>query len=171
MSSEQTILNMLYRYCWLVDEGKFDEMAEMFDECDIYYGDYLAIHHDKAAFAQGFKDNNIVYPPDNSCRTIHMCIDPIIKVDEEAGTASAQHYTVVLQGIIGQIKPQIIVMDVKYDTFKRNEKGEWKFATRNMGTRCLGDMTHHQKTHGHHPESDPSLSLEATVYHKDFINP
>ena len=37
MNSYETIRNMLYRYCWLVDQGKFDEMAEMFDECDIYY--------------------------------------------------------------------------------------------------------------------------------------
>lgn len=171
MNSYETIRNMLYRYCWLVDQGRFDEMAEMYDECDIYYGDYLAIHHDKAAFAQGFKDGNITYEPDGSCRTIHMCIDPIIKVDEEAGTATAQHYTVVLQGIVGTIKPQILAMDVKFDTFVRKPNGEWKFATRNMGSRAIGDMQYHQRTYGKNPESDPTFTLEATRYHKDFMNP
>lgn len=144
MSSELEIRNLLYKYCWLVDQGKFDEMAEMFDECDIYYGDVLGISHDKEAFKKGFVDGDIVYAPDNTTRTIHMCIDPIIHVDEEAGTATAQHYTVVLQGITGEFNPQVIVMDIKYDTFKRNEKGEWKFATRKMGNRAAGDLSHHQ---------------------------
>lgn len=138
------IQNLLYKYCWLIDQGKFDEMAEMFDECDIYYGDYLAISHDKEAFKKGFVESDIVYEPDKTTRTIHMCIDPIIHVDEENGTATAQHYTVVVQGITGEFKPQIIVMDIKYDTFKRNEKGEWKFATRKMGNRAAGDLSHHQ---------------------------
>lgn len=144
MSSELEIRNLLYKYCWLVDQGKFDEMAEMFDECDIYYGDVLGISHDKEAFKKSFVDGDIVYAPDNTTRTIHMCIDPIIHVDEEAGTATAQHYTVVLQGITGEFNPQVIVMDIKYDTFKRNEKGEWKFATRKMGNRAAGDLSHHQ---------------------------
>ena len=66
MSSEQEILNLLYKYCWLVDQGKFDEMAEMFDECDIYYGDYLGISHDKEAFKKGFVEGDIVYAPDQT---------------------------------------------------------------------------------------------------------
>lgn len=167
MNSETQILNLLYKYCWCIDQGMFDEMAEMFSECDIYYGDYLAISHDKEAFKQGFVEGDILYAPDQTTRTIHMCIDPIIHVDEEAGTATAQHYTVVLQGITGVFQPQIIVMDIKYDTFKRNENGEWRFATRKMGNRAAGDLSHHQ----HNPDTTtPYWSIENTKYFPECRN-
>ena len=144
MTAEHEIRNLLFRYCWLVDQGKYDELAEMFDEADIYFQDTLAIHHDKVAYANSFKQSNIHYEPDNSLRTTHMCIDPYILIDEENGTASAMHYTVVLQGMTNRFPPQIICIDLKYDTFKRTPEGKWKFASRKMGNRCLGDMSFHQ---------------------------
>lgn len=101
MTSEREILNLLYEYCWLVDQGRYEEIGELFAEADIYFGDTLAYSRDKAAFAGMFKGANISYAPDNTPRTIHMCIDPVIVVDEAAGTARAKHYTVVVQGIPG----------------------------------------------------------------------
>ena len=109
-----------------------------------------------------FAGSNISYAPDDTPRTIHMCIDPVIVVDEAAGTAKAKHYTVVVQGIPDVMKPQVIVMDVKYDTFKRGADGKRKFASRVMGSRCAGDVSHHQKAF------DPSyFGAENTLYPKD----
>ena len=99
MTSEMEILNLLYEYCWLVDQGRYEEIGELFAEADIYFGETLAYSHDKAAFAGMFAGSNISYAPDNTPRTIHMCIDPVIVVDEAAGTAKAKHYTAVVQGI------------------------------------------------------------------------
>lgn len=128
----------------MVDQGRYKEIGELFAEADIYFGDNLAYSHDPEGFSHMF-DANVSYAPDNTPRTIHMCIDPIIVIDEEAGTAKAKHYTVVVQGIPGELTPQVIVMDTKFDTFKRDENGTWKFASRKMGSRCAGDISHHQK--------------------------
>lgn len=149
MTSREEILNLLYEYCWLVDQGRYKEIGELFADADIYFRDYLAYSHDKEGFAGMFEGSNIAYEPDNTPRTIHMCIDPVIVVDEEAGTAKAKHYTVVVQGIDGTLPPQVIVMDQKFDTFKRGEDGKWRYATRNMANRCWGEMSYHQK--------DPSI--------------
>lgn len=76
MTSEREILNLLYEYCWLVDQGRYEEIGELFAEADIYFGETLAYSHDKAAFAGMFAGSNISYAPDDTPRTIHMCIDP-----------------------------------------------------------------------------------------------
>ena len=164
MTSEREILNLLYEYCWLVDEGRYKEIGELFADADIYFGDTLAYSHDAEGYSHMF-DANIAYAPDNTPRTIHMCIDPVIKVDEEAGTAAAKHYTVVVQGVPGEFQPQVIVMDTKFDTFKRGEDGKWRYASRKMGSRCAGDIGHHQRN------VDLSyFGVENTLYMKDILN-
>lgn len=164
MTAEREILNLIYEYCWLVDQGRYKEIGELFAEADIYFGDYLAYSHDPEGYSHMF-DANISYAPDNTPRTIHMCIDPTIVVDEEAGTAKAKHYTVVVQGVPGEFTPQVIVMDTKFDTFKRGEDGKWRFASRKMGSRCAGDISHHQKN------VDLSyFGVENTRYMKDIAD-
>ena len=59
MTSEREILNLLYEYCWLVDQGRYEEIGELFAEADIYFGETLAYSHDKAAFAGMFAGSNI----------------------------------------------------------------------------------------------------------------
>ncbi len=164
MNAEREILNLMYEYCWLVDQGRYKEIGELFAEADIYFGDHLAYSRDPEGFSHMF-DANISYAPDNTPRTIHMCIDPVITIDETAGTAKAKHYTVVVQGIPGKFTPQVIVMDTKFDTFKRGEDGKWRFASRKMGSRCAGDVSHHQK------DADLSyFSVENTPYMKDIAD-
>ena len=50
---------------------------------------------------------------------------------------------------------------------KRGADGKWKFASRVMGSRCAGDVSHHQKAF------DPScFGAENTLYPKvirDFV--
>lgn len=164
MTAEREIMNLMYEYCWLVDQGRYKEIGELFAEADIYFGDHLAYSHDPEGFSHMF-DANISYAPDNTPRTIHMCIDPVIEINEDAGTARAKHYTVVVQGIPGEFTPQVIVMDTKFDTFRRGEDGKWRFASRKMGSRCAGDVSHHQK------DADLSyFSVENTPYMKDIAD-
>ncbi len=164
MTAEREILNLMYEYCWLVDQGRYKEIGELFAEAEIYFGDHLAYSHDPEGFSHMF-DANISYEPDHTPRTIHMCIDPVIEINEAAGTARAKHYTVVVQGIPGEFTPQVIVMDTKFDTFKRGEDGKWRFASRKMGSRCAGDVSHHRK------DADLSyFSVENTPYMKDIAD-
>lgn len=164
MTAEREILNLMYEYCWLVDQGRYKEIGELFAEADIYFGDTMVYSHDPEGFAHMF-DANISYAPDNTPRTIHMCIDPSIIIDEEAGTAKAKHYTVVVQGVPGEFTPQVIVMDTKFDTFKRGEDGKWRFASRKMSSRCAGDISHHQKN-----VDLAFFGVENTRYMKDIAD-
>ena len=56
--------------------------------------------------------------------------------DKETGSAKAKHYTVVVQGIPDVMKPQVIVMDVKYDTFKRGADGKRAGSARALHVPC-----------------------------------
>jgi len=143
MNSEWEIRTLLYKYSWLLDNGKIDEMADLFEDADILVNGKLVYSKDKKAFARGFHDFDQIHD-DGTLKTMHLVINPIISVDEEADTATAEHYTVVIQGITAQFSPQIIVMDQKFDTFKRVD-GVWKFASRNMINRAIGDLSHHGK--------------------------
>lgn len=143
-TSERQILNLIYSYSWLLDAAQFDAIAELFADADIYMEGELTIQKDGNAFAQSFRDFDQVHE-DGTLKTMHLVIDPIIHIDEEAGTATADHYTVVVQGITGVFGPQVICMDKKFDTFKRDEKGLWHFASRNMVNRAVGDISHHGK--------------------------
>ena len=84
----------------------------------------------------------IVRYKDGTPKTSHMCIDPIIEVASDGLTATAKSYTVVVQGITGQMLPQIIWVDRKLDTFEKVE-GRWRFASRDFITRAEGDTARH----------------------------
>lgn len=143
-SSERQILNLLYAYSWALDAAQFDVIAELFADADIYMEDELSLQKDGEAFAQSFRDFDQTHD-DGTLKTMHMVIDPIVHINEEEGTASADHYTVVVQGITGEFGPKIISMDKKFDTFKRDENGIWHYASRNMVSRAIGDWSHHSK--------------------------
>lgn len=135
------IRNMLYQYCWLVDQGKFDEIGELFKDAEISYEHEVAYRQDPEGFASSFRDNVKTYE-DGLPHTFHLVIDPIIEVDVEAGTATANHYTVVLQGKTGEFGPFVMIMDYKYDKLKY-EDGRWKFTARDMCNLAVGDMSNH----------------------------
>lgn len=143
--SVNEIRNMLYKYCWLVDRGQYDEIAEMFKDATIAYEGVPGYTKDPVAHANSFKDANQTYE-DGTPHTFHMCINPMIEVDLENGTATADHYTVVLQGKTGEFGPMIIVMDYKYDKLVF-ENGHWKFVYRNQCNRAVGDLSHHLNPH------------------------
>lgn len=139
--SVNEIKNMLYQYCWNVDHGKFDAIGEQFKYADIAYEGEIAYQKDPEAFAASFRDNVKTYD-DGTPHTFHMCIDPIIEVDVENGTATANHYTVVLQGYTDKIAPFVMIMDYKYDKLEYVD-GAWRFTYRNMCNRATGDMSNH----------------------------
>lgn len=143
-SAERQILNLIYAYSWLLDAGQFDAMGELFVDADLAFDGQVGVSKDAAAVAQSFKDFDKTYE-DGTLNTMHMVIDPMIHVDEEAGKATADHYTVVVQGITGEFGPQIISMDKKFDEFTRGEDGIWRFSYRNMVGRAVGDLSHHAK--------------------------
>ena len=140
MQDVHEIRNLLYEYCWRIDSGDFDGVCDLLKDADISYGGKLTYSKDPKGYMMTLKP--IVRYEDGPTKTCHMCIDPIIEVAEDGVNATARSYTVVLQGITGQMEPKIIWIDRKYDTLVK-ENGKWRFATRNFVSRAEGDTSHH----------------------------
>ena len=134
------IQELLYSYCWLIDSGDFEGVCRLLKDADISYGGKLTYSRDPEGYMQTLKP--IVRYKDGTTKTVHMCIDPIIDVAADGLSATAKSYTVVVQGITGQMPPQIIWVDRKLDTFEKVE-GRWRFKSRNFITRAEGDTAMH----------------------------
>lgn len=135
------IRNLIFEYCWLIDKGDFHGVAQLFKDADVCYNGEVAHHHDPDTFEKTWRESVKTYD-DGTPHTFHMCIDPVIEVDTENGTATAKHYTVVLQGYTGKIDPFVMVMDYKFDEFKYVD-GKWIFTKRDMSNRATGDVSNH----------------------------
>ncbi len=147
MSAQDVIdcTNLMYQYCWTVDSGDFEAVGEMLKYADVSYDGRLAYSCNPAAYLKTMR--SIIKYEDGTPKTMHLCVNPMVEVDEATETATGRSYTIVTQGVPGQFMPQIIWMDRKYDTFKKVD-GKWVFASRNFVTHCSGDSSAHMKPYG-----------------------
>lgn len=139
------IRNKLYQYCWLIDSGDFEGVADLLQYADVSYDNRLAYSKNREAYLKTTRD--IMTYEDNTPKTMHMCINPQIEVNEEEGTATARSYTVVIQGKTGEFLPKFVWMDRKLDTLAKIN-GKWEFTSRNFVTHAMGDVSTHLKNFG-----------------------
>lgn len=136
------IQNKLYQYCWLIDSGDFDGVAELLKYADVSYDGKLAYSKNPEAYLKTTR--GIITYEDKTPKTMHMCINPQIEVDEANGTAKARSYTVVIQGHSGEFLPKFVWMDRKIDTLAKID-GKWEFTSRDFVTHAMGDTSTHLK--------------------------
>lgn len=136
------IQNLLYEYCWLVDSGDFEGVAELLKHADVFYDGKPGFSKSPEGYLKTMRP--IIKYEDGTPKTMHMCVNPQITIGEDGQTASARSYLVVTQGITGQVLPRIIWMDRKFDTFVKLD-GKWVYATRNNCTHAMGDASAHIK--------------------------
>jgi len=137
-SSETAIANLLYRYAELIDSGDFEGAAALFRHCRV-------ISHDgeggEAMLLANWREKVRVYP-EGTPRTKHVITNPIIEVDEAAGTATCRSYYTVMQ----LVAPKTIVPVIcgrYHDEFERVD-GAWRFSFRDYSlTDLLGDLSAH----------------------------
>jgi 3-phenylpropionate/cinnamic acid dioxygenase small subunit len=83
-----------------------------------------------------------VLHPDGTPRTKHVTTNPIIEVDEHAGTASCRSYYTVLQQT-DDLPLQTIVTGRYHDRFQRVD-GQWRFLYRDLTLiDMVGDVSRH----------------------------
>jgi 3-phenylpropionate/cinnamic acid dioxygenase small subunit len=98
MPAETQITNLLYRYAECIDAGDLAGAAALFEHARIRIGSSgTAQDTIDAARLLGIWKSLIVLHPDGTPRTKHVTTNPIIEIDEEAGTASCRSYYTVLQ--------------------------------------------------------------------------
>ena len=139
MLAETQITNLLYRYAECIDTGDLTEAAALFEHARIRVGAEDTID---AARLLGIWKSLIVLHTGGTPRTKHVTSNPIIEVDEDAGTASCRSYYTVLQQT-DELPLQTIVTGRYHDRFERVD-GQWRFSYRDLTLiDMVGDVSHH----------------------------
>ncbi|OMC22805.1 MULTISPECIES: nuclear transport factor 2 family protein [unclassified Mycobacterium] len=139
MRAETQITNLLYRYAECIDSGDLAGAAELFGHARIRVAAEETV--DAAQLLKIWR-SLIVLHADGTPRTKHVTTNPIIEVDEEAGTASCRSYYTVLQQT-DESPLQIIVAGRYHDHFERVD-GRWRFSFRDLTMiDMVGDVSRH----------------------------
>jgi 3-phenylpropionate/cinnamic acid dioxygenase small subunit len=135
------ITNLLYRYAEYMDSGDFAGAAALFDHAVLRVGAPDDATTDAAGMLT-FWTTLVIQYDDGTPRTKHVVTNPILEIDEDAGTANCRSYYTVVQQVDG-FGPQVIVCGRYYDQFER-VVGRWRFCYRDYSMMDLiGDLSHH----------------------------
>ena len=142
MSNAATeITNLLYRYAELMDAGDFHGVAGLFEHARVQQGQGAGETFGSAPMLATWNKYVHVYE-DGTPRTKHVITNPIVEIDEAAGTATCRSYYTVLQAAPG-FALQIVCAGRYHDAFER-VGGGWRFAYRDYSMmELVGDMSAH----------------------------
>jgi 3-phenylpropionate/cinnamic acid dioxygenase small subunit len=125
-ASAVEITNLLYRYAELIDSGDLEGADEPQDHRAV-----LALWR-----------NSIRLYPCGTPRTKHVITNPIVEIDEAAGTATCRSYYTVLQAT-DDLPLQAVAAGRYHDTFQR-VNGKWRFKYRDYSLLDLkGNLSGH----------------------------
>jgi hypothetical protein len=142
MGARGEIENLLYLYQEAMDAGDLPRVAELFaharlssDIYDVTWSGATEVEEMYRAFVRMY---------DGRPRTTHTTTNPIIEVDEDAGTATCRSVYVVYQQT--DVLPLQPIITGRYrDRFERVD-GRWRFTERIFGVDGTGDLSQHQLT-------------------------
>lgn len=141
-SSAREIENLLYLYAERLDLGDLDGMANMFAEAE-FVGPEGEVHGQGCDAIKAIYTTFVRMYPDGTPMTHHVTTNVIIKVDDEAGTATSRSYFTVFQAT-DELALQPIIAGRYHDEFTC-ANGNWQFSRRQMIPWLEGDMSHHQQ--------------------------
>ncbi len=139
MLAETQIANLLYRYAECIDAGDLTGAAALFEHARVQIAADQTID---AGRLLGIWKSLIMLHADGTPRTKHVTTNPLIEVDEDAGTASCRsYYTVLQQTDVLPLQP--IVTGRYHDRFECVD-GQWRFSYRDLTLiDMVGDVSHH----------------------------
>lgn len=137
LDAESAIHRLLAVYCHILDDGLFDDLAELFRHGAI---------ESMGATGAGFEAarqffNGVQLHADGTPRTWHTLSNILIEVDPSGETASASSYFTVHQQLEG-FPLQPICAGRYLDKFEKHE-GQWRFTNRLLKPRLFGDLRFH----------------------------
>jgi hypothetical protein len=139
--AEWTITNLLYRYAEFIDLGDFDGVADILAHATLTAEGTSMLLRERDAVYNHFAGIVKTYP-EGSLRTKHVTTNPIVEVDNDAGTATCRSYCTVFQASPPELTLQPIWAGRYHDAFQRVD-GEWRFSKRHFITDLVGDMSQH----------------------------
>lgn len=91
---------------------------------------------------QDLVQNVRVYPDTGIPKTQHLMLNPIVEIDEEAGTATVRSKVLVLQAVDGVLPLQPIITGRYVHRFLPVD-GEWRIVERSGFADQIGDLSAH----------------------------
>jgi 3-phenylpropionate/cinnamic acid dioxygenase small subunit len=135
------IANLLYRYAEYIDTGDLEGAAALFRDARIETARGVV---GAAEVLESWRKAIILYE-DGTPKTKHVITNPIIEVDEEAGTATVRSYYTVIQAT-DSLPLQPVFSGRYYDRFVRVD-GVWRWEYRNYSLHDHpGIMSAHTRT-------------------------
>lgn len=136
--SATNIANLLYKYAENMDAGSLEDASEMFRNARIRSSNEVLNH---ISLLDSWR-NVVKLHADGTPRTKHVITNPIIEIDESAGTATCRSYYTVLQAT-PTVPLQVIAAGRYHDEFERMD-GIWRFSFRDYSLLDLvGDLSDH----------------------------
>lgn len=139
------ILNLIYSYPELIDGGDFAGVGELFRDATLVFEGTDGVTISEAVGAAevqaSFEQNTRRYPDDGTPHTRHVITNPIVDIDEEAGTASVRYYITVFQRT--DEFPLQPVWSNRYEDHLRRVEGTWRLARRRGFGHLPGDVSAH----------------------------
>lgn len=138
--STVAITNLLYRYAELMDQGKLEAVAALFQHARIKMRGSEPLL-DSAQLLDVWRSHVVLYPC-GTPRTQHVVTNPIIELDDVAGRAAVRSCYSVYQATEG-FPLQLIAAGRYHDEFERHEE-VWRFSYRDYSMLDLvGDLRFH----------------------------
>jgi ketosteroid isomerase-like protein len=138
------ILNTVHRYPELIDSGDFAAVGRFFGDATLAFavGDGPDVEISGAdAIRAMFEQTTRRYPDDGTPHTRHLVANPIVEVDDVAGTAICRYYITVVQRT--DEFPLQPVWTNRYEDSFRQVDGRWRLVRRRGFAHLPGDASHH----------------------------
>lgn len=134
VADQLAVTRLLYRYAELIDAGDFDGVGALLGR-----GTFMGLAG-ASAIAGLFAKTTRRFPDhENTPRTRHLVLNPIVDVDGD--TATARSTFVVVQRT-ETVPLQPIVVGRYADAFARDDAG-WYFTERVVDVEMVGDVSDH----------------------------
>jgi 3-phenylpropionate/cinnamic acid dioxygenase small subunit len=134
LADKLAVTELLYRYAELIDAGDFDGVGALLGR-----GNFMGVSGAER-IAKLFATTTRRFPEyDNTPRTRHLVLNPIVDVDGDAAAARST-FCVVQQTETVALQP--IVVGRYADTFARSSAG-WYFTERTVDIQMMGDVSDH----------------------------
>lgn len=141
MSAHLEITNLLYRYAELMDAGDLEGLGDLFADAVIVLDPAAGIEADSAAMV-ALWESMVILHDDGTPGTKHVVTNPILEIDEAAGSATCRSYYTVLQQV-DDAPLQPVAAGRYHDEFRCID-GTWRFSRRDYSMLDLaGDLSRH----------------------------
>jgi hypothetical protein len=134
------VMNLVHSYPERIDAGDFAGIGELFAHATVEMGPGEVLRG-AAEVQASFERWTRRYPDDGTPHTRHCVTNPIVHIDEEAGTATVRSYIMVLQRTDGfPLQP---VWANRYEDRLERVDGSWRFVHRRASGHLPGDTSQH----------------------------